>query len=127
MPRRQQSEDRNDFNLEFGPTNVEIQAVSTAVELGDAGEALDIGTGLDTTGLSIERQARLLMDLGRAHAQRRHFGDALDYLLKAEEIAPEMIRTHIAARDVICELTLVAGRSASPELRALAERADAMP
>lgn len=29
-------EDRNDFNLEFGPTNVEIQAVSTAVELGDA-------------------------------------------------------------------------------------------
>ncbi|MGP3926593.1 helix-turn-helix domain-containing protein [Streptomyces sp. 8N616] len=124
---QQLNEDRNDFNLEFGPTNVEIQAVSTAVELSDAGEVLDIGTDLDTTGLSIERQARLLMDLGRAHAQRRHFGDALDYLLQAEEIAPEMIRSHIAARDTIRELMLVAGRSASPELRALAERADAMP
>lgn len=63
-------EDRNDFNLEFGVTNVEIQAVSTAVELGDAGEALDIGRGIDAEGLSPERQGRLLMDLGRAHAQR---------------------------------------------------------
>ncbi|MCE0446145.1 hypothetical protein LT493_18800 [Streptomyces tricolor] len=74
---RQLGEDRNDFNLEFGPTNVEIQAVSTAVDLGERGEAIDIGQGLDASGLSIERRARLLMDLGRAHAQRRHFGDAL--------------------------------------------------
>ncbi|MEL3949505.1 MULTISPECIES: helix-turn-helix domain-containing protein [Streptomyces] len=123
---RQLGEDRNDFNLEFGPTNVEIQAVSAAVDLGDAGEALDIGEGLDASGLSIERQARLLMDLGRAHAQRRHFGDALNCLLKAEDMAPEMIRTHIAARQVIRELMLVAGRAASDELRALAERTDAL-
>jgi transcriptional regulator with XRE-family HTH domain len=123
---RQLGEDRNDFNLEFGPTNVEIQAVSTAVDLGDAGEAIDIGEGLDTSGLSIERQARLLMDLGRAHAQRRHFGDALSCLLAAEELAPEMIHTHIAARAVIRELMLVAGRAASDELRALAERTDAL-
>ncbi len=123
---QQLGEDRNDFNLEFGPTNVEIQAVSTAVDLGDAGEAIDIGEGLATTGLSIERQARLLMDLGRAHAQRRHFGDALSCLLAAEELAPEMIHTHIAARAVIRELMLVAGRAASDELRALAERTDAL-
>ncbi|ARX81813.1 transcriptional regulator [Streptomyces alboflavus] len=123
---RQLGEDRNDFNLEFGPTNVEIQAVSAAVDLGDAGEALDIGEGLDASSLSIERQARLLMDLGRAHAQRRHFGDALNCLLKAEDMAPEMIRTHIAARQVIRELMLVAGRAASDELRALAERTDAL-
>ncbi|MBO1336703.1 helix-turn-helix domain-containing protein [Streptomyces sp. VRA16 Mangrove soil] len=122
----QLGEDRNDFNLEFGPTNVEIQAVSTAVDLGDAGEALDIGENLDASNLSVERRARLLMDLGRAHAQRRHFGDALSYLLAAEELAPEMIRTHIAARDVIRELILVAGRAASDDLRALAERADAL-
>lgn len=67
-------EDRNDFNLEFGPTNVEIQAVSTAVELGDAGEALDLGSSLNTDALSSERQSRLFMDLGRAHAQRRQAG-----------------------------------------------------
>ncbi|MDT0347480.1 helix-turn-helix domain-containing protein [Streptomyces litchfieldiae] len=121
------NQDRNDFNLEFGPTNVEIQAVSTAVELGDAGEALDVGEHIDASGLSIERQARLLMDLGRAHAQRRQFSNSLDCLLKAEKIAPEMIRSHVAARNVIRELMLVAGRKASPELRSLAERSDATP
>lgn len=119
-------EDRNDFNLEFGPTNVEIQAVSTAVDLGDAGEALDIGERIDAAALSTERRARLLMDLGRAHAQRRHTGEALDCLLRAEELAPETIRTHVAARESIRELVLISGRSASPELLGLAERANAL-
>ncbi|MGW6396012.1 helix-turn-helix domain-containing protein [Streptomyces sp. NPDC055103] len=118
--------ERNDFNLEFGPTNVEVQAVSTAVDLGDAGEALEIGAELDTSGLSAERRSRLLMDLGRAHAQRRQPGDALQCLLEAETIAPDLIRGHVAARGVIRELMLMAGRGASPELRELADRADAM-
>ncbi|GHI06743.1 transcriptional regulator [Streptomyces cellostaticus] len=118
--------DRNDFNLEFGPTNVEVQAVSTAVDLGDAGEALDTAKDLDIGAMSVERQARLLMDLGRAHLQRRQFGDALACLLRAEEIAPDLVRSHIAARGAIRELMLMGGRSASPELRGLAERADAM-
>ncbi|MEV0368333.1 helix-turn-helix transcriptional regulator [Streptomyces sp. NPDC050636] len=118
--------ERNDFNLEFGPTNVEVQAVSTAVDLGDAGEALDIAKDLDVSVLSAERQARLLMDLGRAHVQRRQFGDALAQLLRAESIAPDLVRSHIAARGAIRELMLMAGRTASPELRSLAERSDAM-
>lgn len=119
-------EDRNDFNLEFGPTNVEIQAVSVAVDLGDAGEALDIGAALDASGLSIERQARLAMDIGRAHAQLRHLEEALQSFLDAEQLAPETIQSHVAARSAIRDLMLVEGRAASPELRALAQRADAL-
>lgn len=117
--------DRNDFDLEFGPTNVEIQAVATAVELGDAGEAIDIAASLDTAGLSAERQARLLMDLGRAYVQRRQIGEALECLLEAEDRAPEMLRSHTAARSAIRELVLISGSSAPRELRELAERADA--
>ncbi|WP_172388167.1 helix-turn-helix domain-containing protein [Streptomyces sp. MNP-20] len=123
---RNLGEDRTDFNLEFGPTNVEIQAVSTAVELGDAGEALEIGCSINATSLSPERQSRLLMDLGRAHVQRRHPGDALSYLLRAEKIAPETIRTHMAARTAVKELLLIAGATPSAELLALAERVDAL-
>ncbi|MFC5666858.1 helix-turn-helix domain-containing protein [Kitasatospora misakiensis] len=118
-------EDRNDFNLEFGPTNVEIQAVSTAIDLGDAGEALDLGKRIDAGLLSPERRSRLLVDLGRAHAQRRHLGEAVDCLLRAEELAPESVRTHLAARSAIRELVLLAGRSAPPELMKLAKRANA--
>ncbi|MCD0484593.1 helix-turn-helix domain-containing protein [Streptacidiphilus sp. ASG 303] len=124
---RRIGEDRNDFNLEFGPTNVDIQAASIAVELGDAGEAIDIGTRIDASGLSVERRARLLMDLGRAYAQRRQSGEALAVLLQAEELSPDLIHTHIDARNTIRDLVLVAGRSAAPELRELAERADARP
>ncbi|MFD8597493.1 helix-turn-helix domain-containing protein [Kitasatospora sp. NPDC059646] len=119
------SEDRNDFNLEFGPTNVEIQAVSAAVDLGDAGEAIDIGNAIDASTLSPERQARLLMDLGRAHAQRRHSGEALECLLQAELLAPETVRTHVASRSTIRELVLIAGSAAPTELLELAARADA--
>ncbi|MYW03309.1 helix-turn-helix transcriptional regulator [Streptomyces sp. SID3343] len=118
--------DRNDFNLEFGPTNVEIQAVSTAVDLGDAGEALAIGGRIDADQLSPERRSRLLMDLGRAHAQRRHVGEAVECLLRAEELAPETVRSHTASRSAIRELTLIAGRAAPAELLALAERSAAL-
>ncbi|WP_157239575.1 helix-turn-helix domain-containing protein [Catenuloplanes japonicus] len=123
----QLGEDRNDFNLEFGPTNVQIQAVSIAVELGDAGEAIDVGQSIASDDLSVERRARLAMDLGRAYAQRRQTGEALAHLLDAESLAPELIHTHVEARNAIRELILIAGRSASPELKALAERADAQP
>ncbi|WP_344119414.1 helix-turn-helix transcriptional regulator [Streptomyces blastmyceticus] len=119
-------EDRNDHNLEFGPTNVEVQAVSIAVDLGDAGEALDISERLDASGLSAERQARLALDVGRAHAQLRHVEEALTCFLGAERLSPEMVRTHVAARAAIRDLMLIVGRTASPELRALARRADAM-
>lgn len=118
--------DRNDFNLEFGPTNVEIQAVAMAVELGDAGEAVDVGTQVQAGSLSNERRARLAMDLGRAYVQRRETGEALACLLEAEELAPEMIHSHTAARAAIRELVLINGESVPHKLRDLASRSDAM-
>lgn len=119
-------EDRNDYDLEFGPTNVAIQAVSTAVELGDAGEAVDLGHAIDADSLSPERRGRLLMDLGRANAQRRRTGDAVACLLRAEEITPEVVQNHEAVRKAVRELMLVEGSKASPELKGLAERTGAM-
>lgn len=120
------AEDRNDYNLEFGPTNVSIQAVSTAVDLGDAGEAIDLAETIDASALSPERYGRLLMDLGRAHAQRRHLGEATSCLLRAEELSPETVHTHTAVRAAIKELVLVSGGHASKDLMDLAERTGAM-
>ncbi|EPH46858.1 hypothetical protein STRAU_0024 [Streptomyces aurantiacus JA 4570] len=117
--------DRNDFGLEFGPTNVEIQAVATSVEHGDAGEAIDIGQELDPSCLSSERQARLLMYLSRAYLQRRQTQEAQDCLLRAEELAPEMLHSHTDARATIRELLLISGDSAPAELVELADRAGA--
>lgn len=119
-------EDRNDYHLEFGPTNVAIQAVSTAVELGDAGEAIEVALSVDTSALSPERQGRLLMDLGRAYAQRRQTGDAVDSLLRAEEVSPETVQNHAAVRAAVKELVLVSGPNVPPNLMGLADRTNAM-
>jgi len=114
--------DRNDHDTEFGPTNVGLHAVAVAVELGDTGEALDRAEQLDTAGLSAERRARFLLDVARAHAQRRNADGATAALLEAESIAPEQTLRHPLAREVTRELLLGERRRASGELRSLAER-----
>jgi transcriptional regulator with XRE-family HTH domain len=115
-------EDRNDFDTEFGPTNVEIHAVSTAVELGDAGLALEVAQRVNASGLSPERQSRFLLDVARAHAQRRHVGEATAALLEAEALAPEQIQDHHLAREVIRDLIQLSGPRMPESLRDLAER-----
>lgn len=115
-------EDRNDYNTEFGPTNVELHAVSTAIDLGDAGEALDLAKAIDAGGLSPERQSRLSIDLARAHVQRRQIGDAVVALLEAERRAPEQVQASGLVRAVVADLLRLAGRRATPELTALARR-----
>ena len=63
----QLDEDRDDFGTEFGPTNVAIHAVNIAVELGDAGQAIELGQQVTAASLSPERQARYWLDLAQAH------------------------------------------------------------
>src|SRR5262249_55168634 len=58
-------EDRDDFGTEFGPTNVSLHAVAVAVELGDAGQALDLARDIKPEPLSAERQARYDIDLAQ--------------------------------------------------------------
>jgi transcriptional regulator with XRE-family HTH domain len=124
---KQLGEERNDFDTEFGPTNVQLHAVAVAVELADAGEALEIAEAVDPSELSPERQARLLVDIARAHTQRRHVGEATTALLRAEQVAPEQVRAHHLARETIRDLMQLAGRRASDELTHLARRAAATP
>jgi tetratricopeptide (TPR) repeat protein len=116
---------RNDFGTEFGPTNFTIHAVTTAVDLGDAGMALSIADELDVSNLSAERRARLQLDRARAYAQRRQVGEAVAALLAAEELTPEYIQTHFLVRQTIRDLMQVSVHTPA-ELLGLAERAAAV-
>jgi transcriptional regulator with XRE-family HTH domain len=124
---RRLGSDRNDYETEFGPTNVELHAIAVAVDLGDAGEALDVAASVDAGRLSPERQSRMWIDIARAHAQRRHVGEAVKALLTAEEQAPEQVHTHALARQLVRDLVALAGRRAPEELLELARRSAAMP
>jgi len=119
--------DRNDFHTEFGPTNVALHAVAVAVELGDAGEALDRAERIDASALSAERRARLLIDVARANAQLRRSAEAVAALAEAEGLTPEQVRDHRFVRETVRDLLQLAGRRPAPELRALAQRIGVAP
>jgi transcriptional regulator with XRE-family HTH domain len=117
----QLGEGRNDYNTEFGPANVGLYEIAVAVELGDAGRALRAAATVDTTGLSAERRARMLIDVARAHAQRRQVHEAVAALREAEEITPEQVRSHDLVRQLVTDLLTMQDPPAS-ELRDLAGR-----
>jgi tetratricopeptide (TPR) repeat protein len=114
-------EGRNDYNTEFGPANVGLQEVAIAVDLGDAGRALRAAAAVDTSGLSAERQARLLIEVARAHAQRRQADEAVATLLRAEQVTPELVRGHVLVRQLVADLLTMQDPPAT-ELRDLARR-----
>jgi len=118
---RRLGEDRNDYDTQFGPTNVAIYEVAVAVELGDAGTALRVAAAIDATNLSAERQGRLLLDVARAHLQRRNPGGALAALLDAERVTPEQTRSHWITRNLLQDLDRTA-QGRDPRVRELMER-----
>jgi transcriptional regulator with XRE-family HTH domain len=114
-------EGHNEYNTEFGPANVRLYEIAVAVELGDAGRALHAAATVDATGLSAERQARMLIDVARAHAQRRQVHEAIAALVHAEAITPEQVHGHALVRQLVSDL-LTMQDPPGTELRDLAKR-----
>ena len=114
-------EGHDEYDTEFGPANVRLYEIAVAVELGDAGRALRAAADVDTTGLSAERQARMLIDVARAHAQRRQVREAVAALVQAEAITPEQVRGHALVRQLVSDLFAMQDPPAT-ELRDLAKR-----
>jgi len=107
----------------FGPTNVAVHRVSAAVELGDAGAAIDHAKQVPGHRLPVlERRAHHLIDLARANGQRRRDDAALAALLDAERLAPEEVYVSPYVHALVVDLLGRTVRSAG-ELRGLARRA----
>ena len=98
---RRMGGDANHLWTAFGPTNVVIHRVSTAMELGDVQIALDLGPGIDTTGLPTERRVRHSLEIARALSTSRRRDDALGVVLEAEQRAPEQVRHHFLSRNLV--------------------------
>lgn len=113
--------DRNDYGTEFGPTNVLLHEVTVAVEVGDAGRALRVAERIDLSWMSPDRQGRLLIDVARAHAQLRQTDAVVSSLRQAIRVAPEQVRSHSQARDLVGEL-LRGDAAGSADLQELAAR-----
>jgi transcriptional regulator with XRE-family HTH domain len=117
--------DANHLATAFGPTNVALRTVAVPVELGDAGEALQVARTIDPSPLApglLERRAMFHIDVARAYGQRPNDAAAVATLLEAERVAPEEIHYHVVVRELLRELLKRERRSATPGLRPLAQR-----
>ncbi|QLY28062.1 helix-turn-helix domain-containing protein [Nocardia huaxiensis] len=113
--------DRNDYNTEFGPTNVRLHEVAAAVELGDAGTAIRLAEGIDAVHLASERRGRLAIDLARAWTQRRKVPQALAALEDAWSITPEQVSADPIVHTCVRDLLRI-GPHPTPDLIAFAAR-----
>ncbi len=95
-------EDRNDWQLQFGPTNTALWAVSLPVEMGRGKEAVARAEKVRLpAGYSRERHSHFHIDRGRAHfynGQREH---AVRAFLEAERLAPQATRMHAGVRETV--------------------------
>ncbi len=122
--------DRNDLWTGFGPTNVLVHRVGIAA-MHQPDHAIRLGERLDTSGMPpalVSRRSQVHLDLATAFAHRSGSdASAVLHLLEAERLAPQIVRVHRPTRRLISDLLGRERRTATPGLRALAERAGLAP
>ncbi|MBB5996531.1 transcriptional regulator with XRE-family HTH domain [Streptomonospora salina] len=107
----------------FGPTNVLLHRVNTAVEMGDAGSAIDHARRIRLDNIDVtERKVTLFVDAARAYSQWGKLDRAFEALVTAENLASE----ELSARPSVHTLINDIGTRATGHLRGnitdLAER-----
>jgi transcriptional regulator with XRE-family HTH domain len=112
----------------FGRANVQFHAVSVATDLRKAGRALQMASELDPNTMpSLERRARLWIEVARGHLQRGDMQAATTILALAHEVNPETVRHTPAARTVATDLWRRAPAGLRPQAVRLAERVGVAP
>src|SRR5579875_906969 len=119
-------QDANIMGTAFGPTNVALHTMSISVRLGDAEAAIRTGETLNPaalpTGLT-GRRTQVNLDLARAYAMRKQDAAAVNVLLTAEKLSPQLVRYDQPTRDLLTGLLRREHRPSTPQLRPLAHRA----
>ncbi|MDA2809048.1 helix-turn-helix transcriptional regulator [Nocardiopsis sp. RSe5-2] len=107
----------------FGPTNVLLHRVNAAVELGDAGSAIDYARRIDLDNIDVtERKAMLFVDASRAYSQWGKLDKAYQALATAERIAPEELATRPMVRGLLDDLRSRSTGHLHTSITELAER-----
>ena len=118
--------DGNRMGTAFGHANVAMHAISASLQLGDARAAIETAEALDPAALPAGltgRRTQLSLDLARAYAMRKQDAAAVNLLLAAERLSPQLVRYDARTRDVITTLLRREHQPSTPERRPLARRA----
>lgn len=106
----------------FGRANVDFHAVSVATDLRKSQKAIGLADDIDPTTMpSVERQARLWVEVARGHLQRGDRTAALHVMQIAHRIGAETVAYTPSARHVAADLWRSAPRAMREEASRLAE------
>ncbi|WP_062994299.1 helix-turn-helix domain-containing protein [Nocardia mikamii] len=116
-------------NPTFGPANVQLWRMSAAMERREPGRVLALAPSLSVGDLPAEgRRAQYFVEIGRAHAMKRDYREALYALLRAEHAAPQHVRNMIHVRELVGHMMRTARRDLTTgDLGKLAQRVGVVP
>jgi transcriptional regulator with XRE-family HTH domain len=110
----------------FSQTNVRLWSLAIAVERGEGGRAvLEVASGTDSAKLTnATRRAAMHLDVGRGLARDPATREeAVTWLRRAENAAPQWIRNYVPAREAVAFLlTRARATAGGRELRGMAAR-----
>ncbi|MEV0457198.1 helix-turn-helix domain-containing protein [Catellatospora methionotrophica] len=124
---RRLGRDGNELGTAFGPTNVALHRVAMFNALGSPAEAIAAAGRISTSRLPVDligRRAQVHLDLAAAFGESaKEDGAAVLHLLEAERLAPQTVQVNHRPQALLAELMRRERRTATPGLRALADRA----
>ncbi|MBX6721795.1 MAG: helix-turn-helix transcriptional regulator [Dactylosporangium sp.] len=107
----------NHYRMVFGPTNVALHRVSTAVELGRVGEALDLVERVPADRApAVERRLTFHLDAARCYVRKRIDVAAVHMIQRIHRESPEELRYNSLVRETLRQLGGRAKAAVRPEL-----------
>lgn len=107
----------------FGVENALLTGVSVHVDMCKSATALERADAIDPdTVPSIDRRARLWLEMARSYHQKKDTLAALQTLQRATDVSEESMRCHPLSRGIAGELVVSGGKLVEREARRLATR-----
>lgn len=104
-PLARRSGESNTLWTVFGPTNVELHALSVEMTAGDAVEGLRLADRIDVSALpSRERRFTFGLEVARCYDLRRDDAAVLVHLLELEQLSPEDLERSPLGRQLVVDL-----------------------
>lgn len=110
----------NHYRMVFGPANVALHRVTTAVEFGRTGEALEMAerVAIEQTR-AVERRLTYHLDTARSYARKSNDVAAVHMLQRIHRDSPEELRFSVQVRETLRQLMGRAKPAVMPDLRPL--------
>jgi transcriptional regulator with XRE-family HTH domain len=110
----------NHFRMVFGPTNVALHRVSTAVELGRTRDALEMAERVSIEDApAVERRLTFHLDTARSYARGRNDVAAVHMIQRIHRESPEELRYSVLVRETLRQLMGRAKPAIASDLRPL--------